>query len=68
MSRRQFGYLVGFLAAWLLWAAGFWVALGAILLGVLGYGVARVLDGDFDLGDVVERLSTTTSSPTRSRR
>jgi uncharacterized membrane protein len=64
MSRRQFGFLVGFLVAWLLWAAGFWVGLGAILLGLVGYATARVLEGDLDLGDLTDRF-TGPSSTTR---
>lgn len=58
MSRRQFGFLVGFLIAWLLWAASFWVALGAVSLGLVGYAVARVLEGDPEVGELVERLAT----------
>jgi hypothetical protein len=58
MSRRQFGYLIGFLTAWLLWAAGIWVGLGAILLGLVGYGIARALEGDLDLGELTDRLTS----------
>jgi uncharacterized membrane protein len=58
MSRRQFGFLVGFFTAWLLWAASFWVALGALSLGLIGYTVARVLEGDLELGELVERLAS----------
>jgi hypothetical protein len=64
MSRRQFGFLVGFLVAWLLWAAGFWVGLGAILLGLVGYAAARALEGDLDLGELTDRF-TGPSSTTR---
>jgi uncharacterized membrane protein len=58
MSWRQFGFLVGFLIAWLLWAASFWVALGAVLLGLIGYTVARVLEGDLELGELAERFTS----------
>jgi uncharacterized membrane protein len=64
MSRRQFGFLVGFLVAWLWWAAGFWVGLGAILLGLIGYATARALEGDLDLGELTDRF-TGPSSTTR---
>jgi uncharacterized membrane protein len=64
MSRRQFGFLVGFLVAWLWWAAGFWVGLGAILLGLVGYATARVLEGDLDLSELTDRF-TGPSSTTR---
>lgn len=57
MSHRQFGFLIGFLIAWLLWAASFWVALGAVFLGLIGYAVARVLEGDLELGEFVGRLA-----------
>jgi uncharacterized membrane protein len=62
MSRRQYGFLVGFLIAWLLWAASLWVTLGAILLGLLGYAIARVIEGDLDLsglGDLADRIGNT---------
>ena len=57
MSRRQFGFLVGFLAGWLLWAAGFWVTLGVAFLGTLGYLAARVMEGDVELPEIVERVT-----------
>jgi hypothetical protein len=56
MTRRQFGYLAGFLFAWLGWAASFWVALGAVVIGLIGYGAARVLEGDLDLAELSERF------------
>jgi len=56
MSDRQFGFLVGFLFAWLLWAASLWVAVGALVAGLIGYAVARTLEGDLDLADLAERL------------
>ncbi len=59
MSNRQFGFLVGVLIAWLLWAASFWVALGALVAGVIGYGVARALEGDLELADLAARWTAT---------
>ncbi|MET7876519.1 hypothetical protein ABZS52_06225 [Micromonospora profundi] len=54
MSRQQFGFLAGFLgvAVWAL--AGVEVTVGAVLAGLLGWLVVRVLDGDLvvtGLGD-----------------
>ncbi|MBW3602139.1 MAG: hypothetical protein KY434_05500 [Actinobacteria bacterium] len=57
MSRRQTGFLIGFLIAVLGWAAGLWVTLGAILAGLIGYLVVRVLDGDVDLSELADRVS-----------
>ena len=62
MTTRQFGFLIGFLIAWLLWAASFWVTLGAILLGLVGYAAARALEGDLDLGELTERIDRISSS------
>jgi hypothetical protein len=59
MSRPQFGFLIGFLFAWLLWAASFWVAIGAMFAGVIGYLGVRVIEGDLDLGEMRERVSGT---------
>ncbi|HSO54870.1 MAG TPA: hypothetical protein VL330_19520 [Actinomycetes bacterium] len=59
MTRRQFGYLAGFLFAWLGWVASFWVALGAVVIGLIGYGAARVLEGDLDLAGLSERFGPT---------
>ena len=56
MSRGQAGFLIGFLIAVLLWAAGFWVTVGAVAAGLLGWAVVRVLDGDLDLGELSERV------------
>lgn len=57
MSRRQAGFLIGFLVAVVLWAAGFWVTLGAVVAGAIGYAVVRVVDGEVDLGELTERVT-----------
>ncbi|CAN5149919.1 hypothetical protein BH20ACT9_BH20ACT9_16330 [soil metagenome] len=57
MSRRQTGFLIGFLIAVFGWVAGFWVTLGAILAGLIGYVVVRVLDGDVDLSEFADRVT-----------
>jgi hypothetical protein len=57
VSRRQYGFLIGFLFVWLAWAAS-WVVLGAVAAGLLGYLVVRVLEGDlgFDMDTVTDRF------------
>ncbi len=57
MSNRQFGFLVGVLLVWLIWAASFWVALAAAVAGVIGYAVARLIEGDLSLGELTEWLA-----------
>ena len=59
MSRRQFGFLIGFLFA-ALWAiAGFLPALGALVAGLAGYIVVRVAEGELDLRGAMEHLTPT---------
>jgi uncharacterized membrane protein YdjX (TVP38/TMEM64 family) len=57
MSRRQFGFLIGFLFVWLAWAAS-WVVVGAVATGLLAYLAVRVLEGDlvFDWDTVTDRF------------
>jgi hypothetical protein len=55
VSRRQFGFLIGVLLVWLAWEAG-WVVLAAVAAGLVGYGIVRVLEGDFDLTELSERF------------
>ncbi len=52
MTRGQAGFFIGFALAVLVWAAGFWVALGAALAGVIGWAVVRLLEGDLDLDEL----------------
>ncbi|MDQ6920801.1 MAG: hypothetical protein M3170_04295 [Candidatus Dormibacteraeota bacterium] len=58
MSNRQFGFLVGFLFIWLAAAQSFWVGLAALLVGLIGYGAARVLEGDLDLNQLTDRFTS----------
>jgi hypothetical protein len=58
MSNRQFGFLIGFLFIWLVASQSFWVALAALLVGLIGYGVARVLEGDLDLTELTDRFTS----------
>jgi HAMP domain-containing protein len=58
MSNRQFGFLVGFLFIWLVATQSLWVALAALLVGLIGYGAARVLEGDLDLTELTDRFTS----------
>jgi hypothetical protein len=57
MSRQQFGFLAGFLAAALWGVAGFGVAAAAVLAGLAGWTAVRVLDGDVTVGGFADRAS-----------
>ncbi|MFG1841404.1 hypothetical protein ACGFH8_23635 [Micromonospora sp. NPDC049175] len=55
MSRQQFGFLAGFLAV-AVWAlASIGVAALAVLAGLLGWLVVRVLDGDLTVTGLGDR-------------
>jgi hypothetical protein len=57
MSRQQFGFIAGFLVA-ALWAiAGFGAAAGAVLAGLVGWLVVRVIDGDLTVAGLADRVS-----------
>jgi hypothetical protein len=47
--------LVGLLLVWLAWDAG-WVVLAGAAAGLIGYGIVRVLEGDFDLTELSDRF------------
>ncbi|MFD0556641.1 small integral membrane protein DUF2273 [Stackebrandtia endophytica] len=59
MSWQQFGFLAGFVFA-ALWAlAGFGPALGALVLGAIGFYIGRVFDGKVNVEELVDRFSPT---------
>lgn len=55
MSRQQFGFVIGFLVAAIWAVAGFGAAAGAVLAGLLGWLVVRVLDGDPTVAGLADR-------------
>jgi len=57
MSNRQFGFLTGFLFIWLAATQSLWVALAAVLVGLIGYAAARALEGDLDVAELTERFT-----------
>jgi hypothetical protein len=61
MSWQQFGFLVGFLFVGLWAVAGPGAALGALLLGAVGFFIGRVLDGNVNVGELVDRFTSTNS-------
>ena len=58
MIRRHFSYLAGFLFIWLVWAASFGVAVGAVAVGLVCYLAARALEGDLDLSELSDRFTS----------
>jgi hypothetical protein len=57
VSRQQFGFIVGFAIAALWWAAGFLLAVAAVVAGLLGFAVAALLDGRWNAGELLSRVS-----------
>ena len=58
MSRRMFGFLVGFLIVWFWAQQGFLTTLAAVIAGLVGYAVARAFEGDLDVAELTERFSS----------
>jgi len=56
MSRQQFAFAIGFAVVAVWAAAGFGAAVAAVLAGIAGFMIARVLDGQVDVGELVDRI------------
>jgi len=57
MSRAQYGFAVGFAVAALWAVAGFLIMVAAVVAGLVGLGVVRLLDGRIDVSGLVDRVS-----------
>lgn len=55
MTRQQFGFVIGFLVAFVWAVAGFGAAAGALLAGLAGWIAVRVLDGDITVAGLADR-------------
>lgn len=55
MTRRQFGFLIGFLVVWLAFESGP-IVVAALAAGIVGYVIVLALEGDLDMGGITERF------------
>lgn len=63
MSWQQFGFVAGFLFVALWSLAGIGAALGALVVGVIGFSIGRVFDGDVNIGELIERFTPSNGKP-----
>ena len=63
MSWQQFGFFAGFLFVALWSLAGVGAALGALIVGLICFYIGRVLDGDVNVGEIVERFTPSNGRP-----
>jgi hypothetical protein len=57
VNRQQFGFVAGFAIATLWWAAGFLVAIAAVVAGLLGWAVAALVEGRWNASELLSRVS-----------
>jgi hypothetical protein len=57
MTRAQFGFAVGFAIA-VVWAvAGFLVVIAAVVAGLLGFALTRILEGNPEASELLDRVT-----------
>jgi hypothetical protein len=57
MTRQQFGFVIGFLVAFVWAVSGFGVAAAVTLAGIAGWTTVRLIDGEISLPGLVDRTA-----------
>jgi uncharacterized membrane protein len=67
MSRAVVGLMAGMALGFAAYFGDFWAFLLVLVLGVVGLGVGRFMEGDLELGDFVRRRDRQERSDDRRR-